>query len=81
MSCTHTVTVPGHWVNNPFFDVNENQPNDYSDWYEGYEQETIKDVDVHRYKCTECDKIFYYSEAARQYYEEGITCSVKGLEG
>lgn len=39
----------------------------------------FEDVDLHRYKCKLCDKMFYYSEAAREYYEDGKTSGVFGL--
>lgn len=33
---------------------------------------TTIDIDLHRYKCTQCNQIMYYSSAAREYYETGI---------
>lgn len=33
---------------------------------------TYVDVDLHRYKCSKCGKLGYYSESARKHYEEGI---------
>lgn len=35
-------------------------------------EETFRDIDIHRYKCTQCDKVFYYSSAAKDFYEKGI---------
>jgi hypothetical protein len=32
---------------------------------------TCVDIDLHRYKCTQCGEIMYYSGRAREYYEEG----------
>jgi hypothetical protein len=32
---------------------------------------TTVDIDLHRYKCTQCGEIMYYSGRAREYYEEG----------
>jgi len=41
---------------------------------------TSVDIDLHRYKCYQCDKVFYYSQAARLFFEDGITCNVPGLD-
>lgn len=74
-NCTHTRTA---WVNHP-----------YEDWTNGemiddYVQETVytvRDIDLHRYQCYNCNKIMYYSGAAREYYEEGkITPGIRGLD-
>lgn len=41
-------------------------------WEEEFvEHNTYEDVDLHRYRCTQCGQIFYYSERARKYYEDG----------
>ena len=37
-----------------------------------YEVSTEEDIDTHRYKCTLCGKIGYYSGSARDHYENGI---------
>ena len=40
-----------------------------------------KDIDeLHRYKMKGSPDWNYYSEKARKFYEEGITCNVKGLD-
>lgn len=74
MSCNHT-TERSHWV-------------ETEDWYHGgttgewvYTTErTVVDIDLHRYKCTQCGEIMYYSGRARDYYEKGIESPwVKGL--
>lgn len=51
-------------------------------WEDGQEvvKSTTEDLDTHRYRCTQCDKIMYYSGAARRYYEDGILCDVPGLD-
>ena len=49
-------------------------------WYTGIvtgrweteEVSTTVDIDLHRYKCTQCGKVMYYSGAAREYYETGV---------
>ena len=33
---------------------------------------TTVDLDTHRYKCTQCGEVMYYSGAAREYYETGV---------
>ena len=41
-----------------------------------YKEEYVnafEDVDIHRFKCIICNKFFYYSKAARDFYENGIT--------
>ncbi len=34
-------------------------------------EDTFKDIDLHRYKCTQCGEIGYYSGAAKDYYTKG----------
>lgn len=49
--------------------------------YETFEESTEEDIDLHRYKCTLCGKIGYYSNAAANFYKKGITSpGIKGLE-
>lgn len=31
---------------------------------------TFSDIDLHRYRCTQCGYVGYYSERARRYYED-----------
>ncbi len=67
MNCTHS-KEKSYWVED-------------DDWYPGHggstgqwEYETVSttvDIDLHRYKCTQCGEIMYYSGRARQHYEEG----------
>lgn len=40
-------------------------------WEYTTERTTI-DIDTHRYKCTQCGEVMYYSGAAREYYETGL---------
>jgi hypothetical protein len=66
MSCNHQRRTE-HWV-------------EEEDWYHGgttgyweYNTEyTTVDIDLHRYKCTQCGLVMYYSGAAREYYETGV---------
>ena len=38
--------------------------------------ETFKDIDTHRYQCTQCNEVFYYSGAAKDFYEKGVKSGV-----
>lgn len=76
MSCNHQRTRE-QWVE------------EEEDWYHGgttgrweYTTEyTTVDLDLHRYKCTQCGEIMYYSGRAREYYEEGTKFDwIKGLD-
>lgn len=42
-------------------------------------ERTTEDIDLHRYRCTVCKAVMYYSGAARRYYEEDITSDIDGL--
>lgn len=65
MNCSHQRTQ-SHWVTRDYFgEETEGQ----------WEYETIhttEDIDLHRYRCTQCKEIMYYSGAAREYYETGV---------
>jgi hypothetical protein len=44
-------------------------------------ESTTVDIDLHRYKCTMCNEVFYYSGRARDYYEKGIKSDwINGLK-
>jgi len=65
MTCSHQRTQ-SRWVTTDYFgEETEGQ------WEHNTESTTI-DLDTHRYKCTQCKKIMYYSGAAREYYETGV---------
>lgn len=70
MSCTHTRTVPPRWVKNPDHCPEEWEMGGWDlgpgEWEEGYEEGTYEDVDVHRYRCTQCGEIFYYSRPPQE---------------
>lgn len=40
---------------------------------------TYEDIDIGRFRCTQCGLIQYYTGHWKKYYEEGIPCS--GSEG
>ena len=75
MVCTHTQET-SRWV-------------ETEDWFTGevnggeweYTTEhTVVDIDLHRYKCTQCGLVMYYSGRAREHFEEGKKFDwIKGL--
>lgn len=62
MSCSHQRTQ-SHWVTTDYFGE------EIEGQWEYTTESTTVDLDTHRYKCTQCGKIMYYSGAAREYYE------------
>ena len=65
MTCSHSRTKQT-WVTTNYFGE-ETEGN--------WEFETVSttvDLDLHRYKCTQCNKVMYYSGAAKEYYETGV---------
>ena len=76
MSCNHQREV-SEWI--------EEFENDWGDiepghWHYSTQSSTV-DLDLHRYQCTQCKEIFYYSGRARDYYEKGIKSEwIKGLD-
>lgn len=66
--CTHT-----EWVYpSPYHD------DETGEWVntmsQAYERGTYKDIDVGRYKCTQCGEVGYYTGLWRDFYEKGIPC-------
>jgi hypothetical protein len=47
--------------------------------YTSVEYHTTEDIDVHRYKCTQCDKVYYYSGRAKNHFENGTSYEIAGL--
>jgi hypothetical protein len=66
-NCTHTRTIEAKWIENPDYDPYYDD--DYGYWEEAYEQYTYQDIDIHRYRCTQCGEIKYYSERGRKLFE------------
>jgi hypothetical protein len=67
MNCSHSIDT-SHYI-----------PPHTDDW--GYDvagrweygtKNTYEDMDTHRYRCTRCKEVFYYSNRAKEYYEQGI---------
>jgi hypothetical protein len=71
--CTHNKRVT---VDKSYYDDDGELVVDFEEEVE----QTFVDIDLHRYKCTQCGEIGYYSGAARQYYEQGITTNIRGLD-
>ena len=45
------------------------------------ETSLMVDIDLHRFKCSRCGQVGYYSGAARAYFEEGKRApGIEGLE-
>ena len=69
MSCNHQRET-SRWVGE------DNWYDDGSSMHTGeWEYDSVSttvDIDLHRYKCTQCGEVMYYSGRARDYYEKGI---------
>ena len=72
MTCTHTSF---RMVKGSYNEWDDSYDPDYSESYS-----TTEDVDLHRFRCTQCNLMMYYSGRARDYYEKGIKSHVKGLD-
>ena len=56
------------WVTNEDWDSCDGNSGQWEYWSES----ACIDLDLHRYKCTLCNEVMYYSGAAREYYETGV---------
>lgn len=75
MTCTHSREV-SEWI-----DEHESHWGTIPGEWHYSTQHTYVDLDLHRYQCTQCKEIFYYSGRARDYYEKGIKSEwIKGLD-
>lgn len=72
MTCTHTST---RWVTGAYNEWDETYEPDYTERYS-----TTEDIDLHRFRCTQCKEVMYYSGRARDYFEKGIRSNVSGLD-
>jgi hypothetical protein len=68
MSCNHERTT-SRWVETE--DWSPQDGGSTGEW-EYSTESTCVDIDLHRYKCTQCGEVMYYSGRARDYYEKGI---------
>ena len=76
MSCNHQREV-SEWIEEFENDWGNIEPRH---WHYSTQSSTV-DLDLHRYQCTQCKEIFYYSGRARDYYETGIKSEwIKGLD-
>jgi hypothetical protein len=75
-SCSHSRTVSGQWVPPEFVAGEDSLPDE---WNAAHEDLTYVDIDLHRYKCTQCGEVKYYSNAARMFYEDGVENRAFGL--
>ena len=77
MSCSHQRTV-SRWVDDDDWSPTYGGSTGY--WEYSTESSTV-DIDLHRYKCTMCNEVFYYSGRAKEYYTEGKKFEwIKGLD-
>ena len=65
MGCNHEITT-SRWVTKDYFGEEIDGEWEYNT------VSTTVDIDLHRYKCTQCGEIMYYSGAAREFYETGV---------
>lgn len=79
MTCEHGKTWKEYQlVDDPWGDYDDwNRLGEWITKYECWDE----DIDIHRFKCTHCGRIGYYSSAARAYHEEGTRSpGIDGLE-
>jgi hypothetical protein len=69
--CTHTKLVAGQWEIS--FDGEK-------EWVDGHDLPSTVDIDLHRYKCVQCDEVMFYSEKAKRHFENGESFNINGLE-
>lgn len=72
-NCSHTIFED---YQNYEYDDNDNKIY----FWETRQVSACVDIDLHRYKCSMCGEIGYYSSAARDFYEKGIKSNIRGLE-
>ena len=66
MSCDHLTYDPPYW-----------RPDDYSsdplagEWVYPEPRGSYEDIDVGRYRCTQCGEVFYYTGLWREHWEGG----------
>lgn len=74
MSCNHQRTIE-RWVTVDYFGE------EIDGQWEYETRSTTVDIDLHRYKCTQCNEVMYYSGRAREHYEEGKKFDwIRGLD-
>lgn len=73
MICSHEFS---YWETDTWEDDYGNEHHDNNLITESY----YEDLDLHRYHCTKCKEVFYYSQAAKEYHQDGILSNVQGLD-
>lgn len=74
MKCSHKKTV---YVKE-FVGYDWNGDEEYFDVPR--QEDSFEDIDLHRYKCTRCGEVGYYSTPARMFYENNVNSpGIKGL--
>jgi hypothetical protein len=75
MTCTHTRDT-SRWIDEFENDWGYVEPGHWE--YDSVS--TTEDIDLHRYRCTQCGLVQYYSGRAREHFEEGKTFDwIQGL--
>jgi hypothetical protein len=77
-----TDTICDHYERREFYDQRENERTGAleGEW-KTEEKSLMVDIDLHRFQCSRCKQIGYYSGAAKAYYEEGKRApGIQGLE-
>ena len=69
MSCNHQREI-SRWVGEDNW-YDDGSSMHTGDWVYDTVSTTV-DIDLHRYKCTQCGEVMYYSGRAKQYHEEGV---------
>ena len=65
MTCTHSITK----LENHGWECDWS--GEWCDDWRQVEHSTQEDIDLHRFRCTQCGEVGYYSGAARAFYERG----------
>ena len=76
MACDHKLKISAKF-GEPYYD--EELGKYVQDWIPAHTIAAFGDMDLHRMRCSICGEISYYSEAARKFFEEGITSNINGL--
>lgn len=64
MSCTHSIER-SRWVETDYF--GDPIPGEWQYWTES----TTEDIDLGRFRCTQCGKVMYYTGLWREHHEGG----------
>jgi len=60
-TCTHTRHIFGRWEKSLYYSDSEGRfVYGEEEWVDAYELDTVVDINLNQYKCTQCGKIFNY---------------------